>query len=60
MRNLIEYDVFELDRPIGKRAKKGNRSRYGMQAEEIIQLRKMMYALLEESRVRSGERVLSS
>ncbi|KAI3799957.1 hypothetical protein L1987_35263 [Smallanthus sonchifolius] len=48
-RNVIENEIIELDRPMGRKAEKRKRKAHGMQAEDIIELRKMKYALLEES-----------
>ncbi|KAI3819906.1 hypothetical protein L1987_13759 [Smallanthus sonchifolius] len=47
--NVIENEVIELDRPMGRKDEKGKRKAQGGQTEEIIQLRKMKYTLLEES-----------
>ncbi|KAG6661818.1 hypothetical protein CIPAW_03G201300 [Carya illinoinensis] len=46
--NGIENEVIELDRPMGRKAEKGNRKAQGRQVEENFQLRKMKYTLLEE------------
>ncbi|KAG2674331.1 hypothetical protein I3760_13G128600 [Carya illinoinensis] len=39
--NVIENEVAELDRPMGRKAEKGKRKAQGKQAEENLQLRKM-------------------
>ncbi|KAI7736110.1 hypothetical protein M8C21_011827 [Ambrosia artemisiifolia] len=54
-RNVIENEVIELDRPMGRKAEKKKRKAQGRQAEDIIQIRKMKYTLLEESRVQEKE-----
>ncbi|KAG6634190.1 hypothetical protein CIPAW_12G101800 [Carya illinoinensis] len=53
--NVMENEVIELDRPIGRKAEKGKRKAQGRQAEENFQLRKMKYTLLEESRAQEKE-----
>ncbi|KAG2723219.1 hypothetical protein I3760_02G160500 [Carya illinoinensis] len=53
--NVIENEVAELDRPMGRKAEKGKRKAQGKQAEENFQLRKMKYTLLEESRAQEKE-----
>ncbi|KAG6676366.1 hypothetical protein I3842_15G147800 [Carya illinoinensis] len=47
---VMENEVIELDRPIGRKAEKGKRKAQSKQVEETFQLRKMKYTLLEESR----------
>ncbi|KAG6632832.1 hypothetical protein CIPAW_12G006100 [Carya illinoinensis] len=47
--NVIDNDVTELDRPMGRKVEKGKRKAQGRQAEENFVLRKMKYTLLEES-----------
>ncbi|KAG2678936.1 hypothetical protein I3760_11G027100 [Carya illinoinensis] len=46
---VMENEVIELDRPIGRKDEKEKRKAQGRQAEENFQLRKMKYTLLEES-----------
>ncbi|KAG6626143.1 hypothetical protein CIPAW_15G027200 [Carya illinoinensis] len=53
--NVIENEVAELDRPMGRKAEKGKRKAQGKHAEENFQLRKMKYTLLEESRAQEKE-----
>lgn len=53
--NVIENEVVELDRPVGRKAAKETRKAQGRQADEVIQLRKMKYTLLEESRIQEKE-----
>ncbi|KAG6639654.1 hypothetical protein CIPAW_10G115900 [Carya illinoinensis] len=53
--NVIENEVIELDRPMGRKAEKGKRKAQGRQAEENFQLRKMKYTMLEESRTQEKE-----
>ncbi|XP_042958060.1 ensconsin-like [Carya illinoinensis] len=53
--NVIENEVIELDRPMGRKAEKGKRKAQGRQAEENFQLRKMKYTMLEESRAQEKE-----
>ncbi|KAG2727687.1 hypothetical protein I3760_01G169600 [Carya illinoinensis] len=52
---VMENEVIELDRPIGRKAEKGKRKAQSKQAEENFQLRKMKYTLLEESRAQEKE-----
>ncbi|KAG2667639.1 hypothetical protein I3760_15G125900 [Carya illinoinensis] len=52
---VIENEVIELDRPMGRKAEKGKRKAQGRQAEENFQLRKMKYTMLEESRAQEKE-----
>ncbi|KAG2676826.1 hypothetical protein I3760_12G070500 [Carya illinoinensis] len=53
--HVMENEVMEPDRPIGRKAEKGKRKAQGQQAEENFQLRKMKYTLLEESRAQEKE-----
>ncbi|KAK1360620.1 glutathione S-transferase T3-like [Heracleum sosnowskyi] len=53
--NVFENDVIELDRPIERKAEKGKRKDLTKQIEESVQLRKLKYTLLEESRVLEKE-----
>ncbi|KAG2721944.1 hypothetical protein I3760_02G105400 [Carya illinoinensis] len=53
--NVMENEVIEPDRPIGKKAEKGKRKAQGQHAEENFQLRKMKYTLLKESRAQEKE-----
>ena len=53
--NAIENDIIELDRPIGRKAEKGKRKALDKQIEESVQLIKLKYTLLEESRVQEKE-----
>ncbi|KAG2717435.1 hypothetical protein I3760_03G175000 [Carya illinoinensis] len=53
--NVIENEVIELDRPMGRKAEKGKRKAQGREAEENFQLRKMKYTMLEESRAQEKE-----
>ncbi|KAG6638588.1 hypothetical protein CIPAW_10G044700 [Carya illinoinensis] len=46
---MLENEVIELDRPIGRKAEKGKRKAQGQHAEENFQLKKIKYTLLEES-----------
>ncbi|XP_076895916.1 uncharacterized protein LOC143548710 [Bidens hawaiensis] len=48
-------NVIELDRPMGRKAEKAKRKAQSIQSEEIIQLRKMKYTLLEESSAQEKE-----
>ncbi|KAG2692839.1 hypothetical protein I3760_08G070500 [Carya illinoinensis] len=52
---VMENEVIELDRPIGRKAEKGKQKAQGRQAEENFQLKKMKYTLLEESRTQEKE-----
>ncbi|KAG6629114.1 hypothetical protein CIPAW_14G061500 [Carya illinoinensis] len=52
---VMENEVIELERPIGRKAEKGKRKAQGRQTEENFQLRKMKYTLLEESHVQEKE-----
>ncbi|KAG6647360.1 hypothetical protein CIPAW_07G073800 [Carya illinoinensis] len=52
---MLENEVIEPDRPIGRKAEKGKRKAQGRQVEENFQLRKMKYTLLEESRAQEKE-----
>ncbi|MFS7983342.1 putative No apical meristem-associated domain-containing protein [Helianthus anomalus] len=54
-RNVIEDEVVELDRPMGKKAAVKKRKVEGKQTEEIIQLRKMKFTLLEEAQAQEKE-----
>ncbi|KAG2726387.1 hypothetical protein I3760_01G109900 [Carya illinoinensis] len=53
--HVMENEVIEPDRPIGRKAEKGKRKAQGQHAEENFQLRKMKYTLLEESRAQEKE-----
>ncbi|KAJ0570586.1 putative glutathione transferase [Helianthus annuus] len=54
-RNVIEDEVVELDRPMGKKAVVQKRKAEGKQTEEIIQLKKMKFTLLEEAQAQEKE-----
>ncbi|KAG6633329.1 hypothetical protein CIPAW_12G041600 [Carya illinoinensis] len=47
--HVMENEVIEPDRPIGRKAEKGKRKAQGQHVEENFKLRKMKYTLLEES-----------
>ncbi|KAG6663833.1 hypothetical protein CIPAW_02G050500 [Carya illinoinensis] len=53
--HVMENEVMEPDRPIGRKAEKGKRKDQSQHAEENFQLRKMKYTLLEESRAQKKE-----
>ena len=53
--SVSKSDIIELDRPIGRKAEKGKRKALDKQIEESVQLRKLKYTLLEESRVQEKE-----
>ncbi|KAG6667698.1 hypothetical protein CIPAW_01G118700, partial [Carya illinoinensis] len=53
--NVMENEVIELDRPIGRKAEKGKRKAQDKQTEENFQLRKMKYTLFEESHAQEKE-----
>ncbi|KAG6667069.1 hypothetical protein CIPAW_01G075100 [Carya illinoinensis] len=53
--HVMENEVIELDRPIGRKSEKGKRKAQGQHAKENFQLRKMKYTLLEESRAQEKE-----
>ncbi|KAG2700665.1 hypothetical protein I3760_06G008900 [Carya illinoinensis] len=53
--HVMENEVMEPNRPIGRKAEKGKRKAQGQHAEENFQLRKMKYTLLEESRAKEKE-----
>ncbi|WOH09544.1 hypothetical protein DCAR_0729001 [Daucus carota subsp. sativus] len=55
--NAIENDIIELDRPIGRKAEKGKRKALDKQIEESVQLRKLKYTLLEESRKKEEKKL---
>ncbi|KAG2711525.1 hypothetical protein I3760_04G080900 [Carya illinoinensis] len=53
--HVMENEVIEPDRPIGRKVEKGKRKTQDQHAEENFQLRKMKYTLLEESRAQEKE-----
>ncbi|KAG6628713.1 hypothetical protein CIPAW_14G032000 [Carya illinoinensis] len=53
--HVMENEVMEPNRPIGRKAEKGKRKAQGQHAEENFQIRKMKYTLLEESRAQEKE-----
>ncbi|KAG6667204.1 hypothetical protein CIPAW_01G084700 [Carya illinoinensis] len=53
--HVMENEVIEPDRPMGRKAEKGKRKAQGQHAEENFQLKKMKYTLLEESRAQEKE-----
>ncbi|XP_042982277.1 uncharacterized protein LOC122311706 [Carya illinoinensis] len=53
--HVMENEVIEPDRPMGRKAEKGKRKAQGQHAEENFQLRKMKYTLLEESSAQEKE-----
>ncbi|XP_042986685.1 stress response protein NST1-like [Carya illinoinensis] len=52
---MLENEVIEPDRPIGRKAEKGKRKAQGRQTEGNFQLKKMKYTLLKESRAQEKE-----
>ncbi|XP_041013845.1 uncharacterized protein LOC121257048 [Juglans microcarpa x Juglans regia] len=53
--NLESNDVIELDRPIRRKAEKGKRKAQGRASDELVELSKKRYSLLEESRAQEKE-----
>ncbi|KAK9080096.1 hypothetical protein SSX86_001771 [Deinandra increscens subsp. villosa] len=53
--NVIENEIIELERPMGRKAAKAKRKAQGRQVEEVMELKKMRYTLLEESRIQEKE-----
>ncbi|KAF5473441.1 hypothetical protein F2P56_010052 [Juglans regia] len=53
--NMETNDVIDLDRPIGRKAEKGKRKAQGRASEELVELSKKRYTLLEESRAQEKE-----
>ncbi|KAK9056336.1 hypothetical protein SSX86_027426 [Deinandra increscens subsp. villosa] len=53
--NVTVNEVIEFDRPMGRKAEKQKRRMQGKQVEENLQLKKMKYTLLEESRAQEKE-----
>ncbi|XP_040989513.1 uncharacterized protein LOC121237023 [Juglans microcarpa x Juglans regia] len=53
--NLVENDVIKLDRPMGRKAEKGKRKAQTRASDELVELSKHKYTLLEESRAQEKE-----
>ncbi|KAI3818754.1 hypothetical protein L1987_12571 [Smallanthus sonchifolius] len=53
--NVIEREVIEWDRPMGRKAEKEKQKSQGTQTEETIQLKRLKCTVLEESDVQEEE-----
>ena len=53
--NVVDNEVVELDRPMGRKAEKGKRKAQASLTQEIVGLNKLKYTFLEESRTQEKE-----